>query len=390
MVANRLWSAYQKRGVRVRRKRVGVLTTYHLHDDGKRIIYGGAERYGVEFTKLLLEMGFEVAWWQAGSGWTSEMVPGVPLYSAPLTDGAYQTCPSLNHAFHEQADRIDFAVYFSPLLAYPVAHEKSVSISHGIYWDYPTWESRVAPTEADRREWRHRYRSALERPRKIVSCDTATIRYINATWPGLAAKLEYIPNFVDLTQFTPPEHDVPRDTIRVLYPRRLAGVRGIHETLSAAERLIDRYPQLEFHIVGRGHGDAFERRMLEWAERHPRLFYYWRPPHEMPHIYRHVDIVLIPTTASEGTSLSCLEAMATGRAVIAGCVGGLTDLIIDGYNGLLLRPLTANSLAEAVERLIVDRELRIRLGKRARMTAEAFSLERWKARWAEVIDDVFR
>lgn len=369
---------------------MGVLTTYHLHDDGKRIIYGGAERYGIEFTKLLLELGYDVVWWQAGSGWENEMLPGVPLHSAPLTDGAYQTCPSLNEAFHEQAESFDFAVYFSPLLAYPVAHEKSVSISHGIYWDYPTWESHVAPTEDDRREWRYRYRSALERPRKVVSCDTATIRYINSTWPGLASKMEYVPNFVDLTQFTLPDSETHRDTIRVLYPRRLTGVRGIHETLAVAERLIDRFPQVEFHVVGRGHSDAFERRMMEWAARHPRFFYYWRPPHEMAHIYRNVDIVLIPTTASEGTSLSCLEAMATGRDVIAGCTGGLTDLVIDGYNGLLLRPLTAELLAEAVERLILDPDLRRSLGERARATAEAFSLAKWKARWAEVISDVFR
>ena len=60
----------------------------------------------------------------------------------------------------------------------------------------------------------------------------------------------------------------------------------------------------------------------------------------MPQVYRYADIVLIPTKAAEGTSLSCLEAMASGRAVIAGCVGGLSDLIVDGYNGLLLRPLT--------------------------------------------------
>src|SRR5690625_4281398 len=78
--------AMRRGDVQMSKGRVGVLTTHHIHDDGRRIIYGGAERYGIEFTKLLLEMGYEVAWWQAGSGWTSEVVPGVPLYSTPMED----------------------------------------------------------------------------------------------------------------------------------------------------------------------------------------------------------------------------------------------------------------------------------------------------------------
>lgn len=373
----------------VARGRVGVLTTYHLHDDGRRIIYGGAERYGVEFTKLLLEMGYEVAWWQAGSGWTSEIVPGVPLYSVPMGDAAYQTCPSLNHAFQEQTDNIDYAVYFTTLLAYPEAFDKSVSISHGIYWDYPAWEATV-PTERERAEWRRRWWSALNRPRRVVSCDTATIRFIQGTWPGFAQKLEYIPNFVDTELFFPYEWEAKRDVIRVLYPRRLTSVRGVYETVAAIDRLNRLNLPLEFHIVGRGHSDHYERDMMRWAAARPNVYYYWRPPHAMAHVYRNVDIVVIPTTASEGTSLSCLEAMASGRAVVAGCTGGLTDLVIDEYNGLLLRPVTAHALADAVERLAKDESLRRRLGSRARASAYAFGIDRWKERWRTVLEEVFQ
>jgi len=370
------------------KRRIGILTTYHVHEDGKRIIYGGAERYGTEFSKMLVEMGYDVAWWQIGSGWEREVIPGVPLYSIPLKEAAYQTCPSLNRAFYEQAGGIDYAVYFSTLLAYPLAFKKSISISHGIYWDYPSWEETV-PTEEDRREWRYRWWSALNRPQVVVSCDTATIRFINSTWPGLIPKLEYVPNFVDLDQFHPPAGETNRQMVRVLYPRRLTTVRGINETISVAQELIRKYPQVEFHLVGRGHDDHFERDMLRWAHEHPRVYYYWRPPHEMPHLYRQVDIVLIPTKASEGTSLSCLEAMATGRPVIAGCTGGLTDLIVDGYNGILLRPLNVRTLREATERLINDSDLRKHLGMRARLTAAAFSLTKWKERWARIIRTVF-
>jgi len=369
--------------------RVGILTSYHIHNDGTRMIYGGAERYGIEFTKLLLEMGYNVEWWQIGSGWEQEILPGVPLYSIPMGEAEYQTCPALNHAFHEQANRIDFAVYFSTLLAYPQAFKKSISISHGIYWDYPTWE-RIVPTERHRKEWRYRWWSALNRPEAVVSCDTATIRYINATWPGLSEKLIYIPNFVDLNSFYPLKEKPPRETVRILYPRRLTSVRGIYETIAAIEKLTARFPQAEFHIVGRGHNDHHEGDLLRWTSQYEQVYYYWRPPHQMPEIYRQMDIAIIPTKASEGTSLSCLEAMASGCAVVAGCTGGLTDLIIPEYNGLLLRPLNSRTLTEALTRLIEDPELRQQLGTNARTTSEAFSLEKWKNRWRKVIETVFQ
>src|SRR5690606_22455733 len=155
-------------------------------------------------------------------------------------------------AFHEQAEPLDFAVYFTTLLAYPEALDKSIAVSHGIYWDYPLWESTV-PTEEHRREWRYRWWSALNKPRRIVSCDTATIRFVNATWPGLANRFTYIPNFVDLDVFRPCAQEPVRDAVRVLFPRRLTGVRGINETVAAAEKLMAKYPHVEFHIVGRGH-----------------------------------------------------------------------------------------------------------------------------------------
>ena len=370
------------------RGRVGILTTYHIHNDGERIIYGGAERYGIEFTRMLVEMGYEVSWWQIGSGWTAEVIPGVPLYTLPAEGVSYQFCPSLNHAFHEKAQGIDYAVYFTTLLAYPEALEKSISISHGIYWDYPLWE-RMFPTEDHRREWRRRWKDALERPRRIVSCDTATLRFINASWPGLAPKLEYIPNFVDLNVFHPPAEEPKRERIRILYPRRLTSVRGINDTLISIARLSAEYDHLEFHIVGRGHNDEKEREMFAWAAERDNVYYYWQPPHAMAHVYRNVDIVLIPTKGAEGTSLSCLEAMACGRVVVAGCTGGLCDLIIDGYNGVLLRPLTARTLTDAIRLLVEDGDLRKRLGRRAYETASAFSLEKWKERWSEVIDRTF-
>jgi glycosyltransferase involved in cell wall biosynthesis len=168
----------------------------------------------------------------------------------------------------------------------------------------------------------------------------------------------------------------------------LTSVRGVNEAVRAAEVLTRRYPDLEFHFVGRGHEERAEQDLLKWAARHDRVYYYWVPPHQMPHVYRNVDIVLIPSTSTEGTSLSCLEAMAAGTAVVATWVGGLGNLVIDGFNGLLVEP-TAKDLIKAIERLRAHPGLRRRLGANARKVARSFGLAEWKKRWRILLNEVF-
>ncbi len=104
----------------------------------------------------------------------------------------------------------------------------------------------------------------------------------------------------------------------------------------------------------------------------------------MHEAYQQADIALIPTVESEGTSLSCLEAMACGNAIVATTVGGLTDLILPDFNGLLIEPRIAD-LRDAITRLLEDEELRRRLGRRGRKVAQAFSITIWQERWKRVL-----
>ncbi|UNC91154.1 glycosyltransferase family 4 protein [Candidatus Contubernalis alkaliaceticus] len=371
----------------MRKKTVSILTTSHFEADGNRCIYGGAERYGIELTRLFLELGWEVNWWQAGLNWTRQMLPGVTVHGIPAQESFAQTCSSLNRAFNEQAGTVDLAIYFVTFLAYPTVLPKSVSISHGIFWDYPTWENRIGGGEL-KEEWLHRMEKALYAPTRVVSVDTATINWASWQWPALLNRFTYIPNFVDTAFFQPVgDEDKNDDKIRILFPRRLTTVRGIGEAMKAATLLTERYPQVEFHFVGRGHNFQHEKMMLNWAAENENIYYYWRTPDGMKEIYQNMDICLIPSKSTEGTSLSCLEAMACGLPVIAGNIGGLPDLIIHQYNGLLISP-TADQLIEALVYLIENKEVRLELGQKARETSLNFDLVQWKKSWKKLINEV--
>ncbi|NLS44994.1 MAG: glycosyltransferase family 4 protein [Firmicutes bacterium] len=368
-------------------KQIGILTTNFYSPDGLRMVYGGAERYGLELTGLLIDLGYEVTWWQIGTGWKREFFHGVKINTIPEIKSEFMTFPSLNQRFHEQAMGIDYVIYFVTFLAYPHSLERSISISHGVFWDYPGFDSKFR-TETERMEWLRRYHIALGGPAKVVSVDTNTINWVNATWPGLSHRMEYIPNFVDINSVKP--RSKKGDKVKVIFPRRLTSVRGLNEAAYTAKMLTAKYPgEIEFHFVGRGHTDILEAEASKWASENEDIYYYWQPPHIMYKVYAEMDIALLPTKAAEGTSLSCLEAMASGCAVITTHIGGLANMIIHDYNGLLIKP-TPDSLLEATEYLFKNENERHRLGENAKEVARAFDIKHWKHKWEKIINRVFK
>ena len=100
------------------------------------------------------------------------------------------------------------------------------------------------------------------------------------------------------------------------------------------------------------------------------------------------DIALVPSIASEGTSLSLLEAMSAGCYCIATATGGMSNIMIDGFNGAIIKP-TAESLYSAICNAIEDDETRYVQALNAyNMVSASFSIEMWKKRWNMFIDSI--
>jgi glycosyltransferase involved in cell wall biosynthesis len=94
---------------------------------------------------------------------------------------------------------------------------------------------------------------------------------------------------------------------------------------------------------------------------------------EIQELYRQSDIFILPCVVAksgdrDGMPNVLLEAMAMQLPVITTPVTGNPELVQDGVNGLLVPQRDANSLAQAIEQLLNDRALRLRLGEQARQT----------------------
>jgi glycosyltransferase involved in cell wall biosynthesis len=107
---------------------------------------------------------------------------------------------------------------------------------------------------------------------------------------------------------------------------------------------------------------------------------------KMAEAYHRSHIALIPTAFAEGTSLSCLEAMATNNGIISTNIGGLPNLILNNFNGMLINP-DPGSLINAVERLIADRKLLKTLASNALLTVDSFRKEEWDLKWSSIIEE---
>ncbi|MFO0180934.1 MAG: glycosyltransferase, partial [bacterium] len=91
------------------------------------------------------------------------------------------------------------------------------------------------------------------------------------------------------------------------------------------------------------------------------VFHGWLSGQDKLNVVEQADIIVLPSL-SEGMPNALLEAMAAGLPVVASSVGGIPDLVKDGYSGVLVSPNDPIALASALKRLVESRDLRISFG----------------------------
>ncbi len=361
---------------------VGSADTF---DTGGQKVIGGGEVYLQDLCQLLQSMGHETTVIQGGNKKAEFEFEGINVIQIP-SRGRYW----FNFEWKSAVPRnTDYVHLHDANHLFPFKQGNPTSTFHGVSWDVPYYGS----NPLQYLDWLARYKffktlinHAIKNSRAIVSVDTFLLRYVQSEFPNYRDKIEVIHNYVDLQKFKPMKVKKNTDKKVILFPRNMSVNRGVYLALEAFEKL--NRDDYELWMVGSGPENAAVKAA---AEKNPNIKMIGHKDHyiEMPTVYNQADLVIIPSRGVEGTSLSCLEAMACGKPVIASNIGGLIDIIQNGENGLLCK-VNANSLKDATQILLEDKKLASKISKNARKGAEEFSKELWEEKWKQFIFEYFK
>ncbi len=148
--------------------------------------------------------------------------------------------------------------------------------------------------------------------------------------------------------------------------------KGVGELVEAARLLRRREVPLRVVLVGPPDPDnpasIPERQLRDWDTSGDVAW--WGARSDIAEIWARSHIAVLTSYYGEGVPKALLEAAACGRPMIAADVSGCREIVRDGVTGLLVPPGDAGGLADALERLARDPDLRRRLGAAARELVE--------------------
>ncbi len=172
----------------------------------------------------------------------------------------------------------------------------------------------------------------------------------------------------------------------VLFVGRLTAHKGVHTLIQALSLL---GPETALLLVGPGEPPSAWRALIKDLGLGERVRFAGKvEPRELPAYYAACDVLALPSLSRlEAFGLVLVEAMASGRPVVASDLPGVREVFTPGETGFLVEPYNARDLADKLGTLLGDEGLRKRMGERA------LALARERYSWGAIggrVEGVYR
>jgi len=291
-------------------------------------------------------------------------------------------------ALRESGKETQVVLAAHPHLAVPAAlmkwkspQLKTVVVSHGI----EVWK----PLPQIRRR-------ALLSADLVLAPSSDTARRLTEVQGVPAAKIRRLPwplstcflRWVDAPTKLAAPPALPRGRFILTVGRWAASERykGADDLIRAVTQLQGTAPGLQLVAVGGGDDLPRLQRLASELGVADRVHFLENlSREELAACYARAEVFALPSTG-EGFGLVFLEAMAFGCPVVGAACGGITDLVEDGVNGFLVPPRDPDRLAETLNRLLRDGELRSELGRHGQeIVRHKFSFEVFRAELEKVL-----
>lgn len=358
--------------------------------DGSGMTVGGIQTYLLNLAKIFEEKKYDtVIIQQANNDFVTEYngltIKGFKIKSNHIGKGLFSR-------IHSVLSSEDIVVWGTDAISCKTNHKRTIGIQHGIAFDYYPLEEkkrRIALSLGFGKlvKYLQRYKARLYFKNSTYK---VCVDYNFLNWyrtfclPGQDKNIWTIPNFAERSTFKSREINI--NDIRIVFARRFQRKRGIEIFIQASKILLEKHKNISICFAGEGpYEDLITKELSEHIEKITITKY---ASEDSLKFHSQFNIAVIPTLGSEGTSLSLLEAMSSGLAVIATNVGGMTNIILDKFNGLMISP-AAEDIVNSLEDLIIHPDLIQKLGENAKISVDdSFSLHLWKEKWLNVINHV--
>lgn len=300
------------------------------------------------------------------------------------------------HALSLAVQKKSILIFAADQYSIKTDYKYAISIMHGISWDLPasffTRNGGVAgflgkipfigPLLAKKYVIFQRL-SDIQNCNNNVLVDFNSINWYRTQFTNnIPFNYQVILNFAAGTNKEPDFTRHFDNKVSILFARRFQEYRGLSLVVDVAKQIISEFNNVEFCFAGEGPDEQMIRNEFPGESRITITKY---DCNESIDFHQKYHITIVPSLGSEGSSLSLAEAMFAGCSVVASDVGGMTNMVLHEFNGILIPPKKTELLG-ALRSLIVDPIKRISLAENAHKTAKAaFSFSRWEEQWLKLI-----
>ncbi|HWP52970.1 MAG TPA: glycosyltransferase family 4 protein [Pyrinomonadaceae bacterium] len=239
--------------------------------------------------------------------------------------------------------------------------------------------------------WRDWFMLSRGRYRRVVAISERVRQQLKEYYGVPDEKIVTIPNGINLSRFSP-DHVKARNEMRrslgfdestplVLFVGSQFRLKGLEVAIRALARM---KTQAHLLVVGNDAANGFRQlaKELGIAER----VHFLGARKDLPEIYPAADAFVFPSLY-ETFALVCLEAMASGLPVLASRVGGIEDYLRDEENGLFIKR-EGQDIAQKLDRVLADAELRARLRSNGFKTAANYSWDKIAQQYLRLFDQL--
>ncbi len=166
---------------------------------------------------------------------------------------------------------------------------------------------------------------------------------------------------------------------------RLVVTKGVVEFLKAARSVCQAMPNVVFLLIGPLASEGKQAISIEEIDSYVDCVRYLGARSDIPTLLSLTDVFVLPTYYREGVPRVLLEAGAMALPMVTTDMPGCRDVVRDDWNGYLVTPRDATSLATAMLKLLQNPAQRIEMGARSKLhVVENFSLDRVADAYADI------